>query len=169
MFANRESNGVILFLDFDGVLHHHDVMVERIPDRTRIPIMQGPGELFQWVPQLESVIAPHPDVQIVLSTKWVWWFGIDYCRSRLPDALAARVIGATWEGGWAMPLCWIHWDRCRQIRHHVDKYAIDRWLAIDDDDHGLFDEDRANWVVTDPSLGVAERDTMRLISEALCP
>lgn len=167
MYGRARNDLLILFLDFDGVLHHWNVMVERTPDRKRIPIMEGPGELFQWVPHLEAALAAYPDTKIILSTKWVWWFGIEYCRDQLPASLAAKVIGATWEGGWVMPEGWSHWDRCRQIRFHAEKYQIERWFAIDDDDRGLASDDREHWVITPVWLGVSDPLALQQIVEHL--
>lgn len=56
---------MILFLDFDGVLH---------PDAAFLvkgrPTLKAEGQLFMWAPLLVDVLADFPEVQIVLSTSW---------------------------------------------------------------------------------------------------
>lgn len=146
----------MIFLDFDGVLHDHDVVVDKTHDGKRFPVMRGLGELMQWVQHLEALIAPYPALQIDLSTKWVRWFGIDFCRAALPGSLATRVVGATWEGSWAIPEGWIHWTRQKQVQHHAEIYGIERWLALDDDDRGLAGDERERLVITAPSLGISD-------------
>lgn len=158
---------MILFLDFDGVLHPADVAVEKDENGKRLPVLQLPGKLFQWAPLLETALAPYHDVQIVLSTKWVWWFGLPFCKAALPESLAAKVVGATWEGSWQMPEGWVYWDRCRQVRHHAAGYGLEDWFAIDDDDRGLASSDRGQWVITAPWLGVSEARAIREIEAKL--
>jgi hypothetical protein len=61
----------ILFLDFDGVLHplglkaRTDRMVKGKPVATVIPV-----DFFCWVPLLEELLAPHPDVRLVVHSSW---------------------------------------------------------------------------------------------------
>lgn len=159
----------ILLLDFDGVLHDVDVIVERNPDGKRFPTMRGPGELMQWVPILEAALTPYPDVQIVLSTQWVWWFGLEFCRSALPPTLAANVSGATWEGSENMPTGWIHLPRCEQIRLHVRRHKKEEWIALDDDGAGLpvEDQDRDQFVICDSEHGISDPDAINALIEQL--
>lgn len=42
---------MLLFLDYDGVLHPDEVYLKR-----GRPVLRGPGELFMWVPHLLSAI-----------------------------------------------------------------------------------------------------------------
>ena len=56
---------VILFLDFDGVLHPaRAVMGNHGPELT------GGGSLFMWADGLTELLAEHSHVKIVLSTSW---------------------------------------------------------------------------------------------------
>jgi len=55
---------MLLFLDYDGVLHPDEVYLKR-----GRPVLRGPGELFMWVPHLLSAIEG-ADVRIVLSTSF---------------------------------------------------------------------------------------------------
>src|ERR1035437_4369096 len=94
-----------------------------------------------------------------MSTKWVWCFGLPFCRTALPESLAARVIGATWEGTENMPEGWVHLDRCRQVRFHAERNGISStdWFGIDDDMQGMTKADRERFVLTKPWLGLNDR------------
>ena len=58
---------VIIYLDFDGVLHHYDVYL----DHSNRAVLRGMGALFEYASRLESILTPYPDIKIVLSTSWV--------------------------------------------------------------------------------------------------
>ena len=101
----------LLFLDFDGVLHPDAVYLT-----SRGVELRAEGVLFMWAPLLVGALAPHQDVQIVLSTSWARNLGFHRARSVLPAELQSRVIGATWHS--AMGRGWpdfIPWDV--QTRH----------------------------------------------------
>jgi hypothetical protein len=85
----------LLYLDFDGVLHHHDVWWhERVG-----PYMRAPEEykLFQHLPLLETALMPYPAVRIILSTSWVRRYGCAKAAKQLGPRLRQRVIGATFH------------------------------------------------------------------------
>jgi hypothetical protein len=83
---------MILFLDYDGVLHPDEAYLTK-----RGPVLRAEGALFMWAETLADVLAAHPHVQIVLSTSWARQFGFDRARRYLPVALRERTIGATWH------------------------------------------------------------------------
>ena len=85
---------MILFLDFDGVLHPSDVFLI-----ANEPVLIHPKEpdlkLFCWAPILESILDeldPSGEVKIILSTTWVVKLGLERARSYLPKSLLNRVI-----------------------------------------------------------------------------
>lgn len=150
---------MILFLDFDGVLHPDAVHLER-----GRPVLRAEGELFMWVGHLVEALANHPDVRIVLSTSWARELRFTRARDRLPAELRSRVIGATWHSGMATdadhrPLgreTW--WDsatRYQQIRRYVDRAGLTDWIAVDDHPEGWADADRDKLVATDSNLGLS--------------
>jgi len=71
---------VILFLDFDGVLHP-----DPCPDQTR---------LFENAPRLVDVLEEFPDVGVVLSTSWRTVCSQAELLAPLPPPLRSRVLGA---------------------------------------------------------------------------
>ncbi len=71
---------MILFLDFDGVLH---------PDPPQ------PDQRFRSLPRLVSVLRDHLEVEIVISSMWREQLSLDEIRSFFPADIAARIIGTT--------------------------------------------------------------------------
>ena len=150
---------MILFLDFDGVLHPDAVYLER-----GRPVLRADGELFMWAHHLVDALASAPHVRIVLSTSWARELRFARARDYLPAELRPKVIGATWHSGMATdnehrPLgrdTW--WDtstRYEQIRRYADRAGITEWIAVDDQPEGWADADRDKLVATDSRLGLS--------------
>lgn len=83
---------MILFLDFDGVLHPDAVYLTK-----RGVELRAEGGLFMWSSLLSDALANHPDIRIVLSTSWARQISYDHARKALPLPLRSCVIGATWH------------------------------------------------------------------------
>lgn len=121
----------ILYLDYDGVLHPEDV---RVHSRRGIFVHSPAGHtLFEHAALLEALLAPFPQVQIVLSTTWVRVRGFTHARDRLPPALRRRVIGATFHSQHMREWEFVAKPRGQQILEDVARRRPSRWLAIDDD------------------------------------
>lgn len=75
---------MILFLDFDGVLHPQY-------DGAWVP----PGQAFCHLPRLEVVLRGFPGVDLVISSEWRKQFPLDALRARFSHDIAARIVGAT--------------------------------------------------------------------------
>lgn len=119
---------MILYLDYDGVLHHCNVRLAQYGyGEARVPVMAEPGhELFSWAAILERILDeedPEGKVKIILSTSWGYHFGIE-AKSFLPESLQARVIGKTNQS---------MLSRGEQILKHAKANGYKRWIAIDDD------------------------------------
>lgn len=124
-----KTGGLVLYLDFDGVLHHEDVRWTAKGPRLFAP---EPYRLFQHVDLLASLLAAHPRVSIVLSTSWVLRYGCTGAARKLPTALADRVVGATFHSGMDRP-SFLAAPRGMQIWGDVFRRQPVDWLAIDDD------------------------------------
>ncbi len=148
---------MILFLDFDGVLHPDAVYLTR-----RGVELRGPGELFMWAPILENLLAECPQIKIVLSTSWARNLGFREAKKRLPESIRDQVIGATWHSGEAKG--WpdqIHWDvlsRHGQIARYCMRAGLKHWLALDDDDRGWPEDQRHHLLFCDPQTGLSGLD-----------
>ncbi|MGA8008086.1 MAG: HAD domain-containing protein [Thiomonas sp.] len=144
----------VLYLDFDGVLHHENVY--RHP--TRGPVLHAPAEfrLFQHAELLANLLEPYPDIAIVLSTSWVRVLDFHRSRKRLIEPLRERVIGATFHRR-HMRDQWKFMDLPRgiQVLADVQRRQPAAWLALDDDGEGWPDLFRGHLILTDPVHGIS--------------
>jgi len=161
---------VILFLDFDGVMH---------PSRAYMgqhgPELAGDGSLFMWADLLATALAEHPGVQIVLSTSWVRRLPYMQVCGYLPPMLRRRVIGSTWhrirtEADYSKGLPFSYWQtasRYQQVRRWVDLYRVTRWLAIDDHAEEWAEADRARLIHTNGETGLSDSAVLARLSGLL--
>ncbi|WP_122603930.1 HAD domain-containing protein [Pseudomonas viridiflava] len=144
---------MILFLDFDGVLHPDDVYMT-----SKGPHLLSSGQLFMWAPILEKELALFPEVKIVLSTSWVRQLDFSRAKKRLPIGLQTRVLGSTWHSSmskvWADQVWWDQTSRHGQILRYVARANISDWIAIDDDSEGWASTDRDRLLLTNRNEGL---------------
>ncbi|MFZ3001111.1 MAG: HAD domain-containing protein [Undibacterium umbellatum] len=135
---------MILFLDFDGVLHS-----EPCYDK---------AQLFSCLPRLEAVLREFPEVQIVISSTWRESRTISELKSFFSFDIGERIIGAT-------PL-WTEISAIVEIIGYQRHSEIEGWLrqscepwrdwvAIDDKPY-LFKPFLKNLVKTNPNVGFDE-------------
>lgn len=147
---------VILFLDFDGVLH---------PDaafRTKRGIeLRASGKLMMYAEILHNILRDFPPLKISLSTSWVRMLGYQRARAALPATLQDRTVSATWHSrmrstareGYDL------FTRYEQICGAVTRAGITRWIAIDDDPDFSWPVYDDRLVRCDPSLGLGCEQT----------
>lgn len=147
----KGAGAAVLYLDFDGVLHHENVLWH---PRRGAYLHAGPQHsLFQHAPLLTQLLEPHPDVLIVLSTSWVLQYGVTGAAKRLPDGIRARVVAATYHTAMqrdafrALP-------RGQQVYEDVLRRRPGAWLALDDVDEGWPSHVREHVFITDPEQGI---------------
>ena len=142
----------ILYLDYDGILHPADVRVTREePLRPQVYVRGEPTDqpMFLYASLLELILAPYPDLKIILATSWVRAFGYEYALGQLSPALQSRVIGAA-----TFPAP----TRFDSIDIDAQERGLTRWLALDDDMRGWPDARRHQVVApTSPVLGLAQQ------------
>ena len=155
---------MILFLDFDGVLHDADVYVV-----SKHPIMRGEGKLFEHAPLLAEALAGRPDGRIVLATNWVPWLGFDRAKEYLLPEIRQRVIGATWHSKGDLPRRdWISLTRFYQISTYVERHHLHDWIALDDDDEAWPARFQSHLVhCLDDSKGLSDPETYARLLEKL--
>lgn len=142
---------MILFLDFDGVLHGNDaglelnvrdeVSLQSLTDEQRRFITRDGrlivGEnLFGHADRLAMALEPYPDVRIVITSTWRIHFELEALKSFLPASLADRVIGIT-------PQVFSR-DGVSQRLREIDLYfgknnrVLEPWIVLDDQDWLFF-------------------------------
>lgn len=162
--SNRVVPSQVLYLDFDGVLHHSSVF--RSPRRgIHIDSRVAPGRyLFEWTDHLVRAVQPYPELAIVLSTSWVRVLGYTGARDYLPPTLASRVIGATFHrryhrGDYVSGMSQ-HWpERGFEVMRDVSRRQPWQWVAVDDTDEGWPDSHRDRVVLCDPNTGLGDAGT----------
>ncbi|MGZ5799949.1 MAG: HAD domain-containing protein [Burkholderiaceae bacterium] len=155
---------MILYLDFDGVLHDEDVVWMR----AKGIVMRTPGRsLFEWEPILVDLLAPHPRVQIVLSTSWVRVKSFNYAKHRLSQPLRDRVVGATYNNGQMIADSFAAMPRGMQIWGDVVRRQPEEWMAIDDDDFGWPAWCRDKLVLTHEKRGLNDTSVQKELVEKL--
>jgi hypothetical protein len=125
------TDGLILYLDFDGVLHPDAVYMR--PGKGPY-IDRPPGhKLFEHAELLERVLLPYPDVKIVLSTPWLRIYkSVAKVSRRLTPDLRARVIGAASHVS-MHPELLRQPSRSMQIWSDVLRRQPRDWVALDCD------------------------------------
>ena len=112
---------MILFLDFDGVLH---------PD----PCTDA-ARLFEHAPRLAQALSGFLDVALVLSTAWRQTRPYDELLALLPPELRQRTIGTTPNfSDFAALAALIPYHRQAECTHWLrhNRLEGEAWLALDD-------------------------------------
>ena len=151
--AGLHHAGVVLYLDFDGVLHHDEVYWSR---KRGIHIRAPGHRLFEWAEILEEILAPYSEVSIVLATSWVRVKSYEFAKKQLSPALQSKVIGATFHRREMNKFVFENTARGEQIYADVKRRQPTAWLAIDNDDVGWPSHCRSNLIKTDDALGLSD-------------
>ena len=155
----------ICYLDFDGVVHVESVYWS--PKRG-IYLANAPGRiLFEWMPILEQLLAPYPDVRIVLSTSWVRARSFNFAKQQLNLPLQERVIGATFHHRHMREEDFVLLPRGVQIANDVRRRVPQSWFAIDDDHVDWPDWCRDNLIRTDGAVGLSDSKIQNEIQRML--
>ena len=118
---------MILFLDFDGVLH---------PMFPREDLKHAENQHFSYMPRLESVLRDFPHVDIVVSSDWRKMHTLEQLRGFFSPDIAQRIIGVTP----AVERVGVAVSYAERVRHSevlawldANGHAATPWLALDDD------------------------------------
>lgn len=154
----------ILYLDFDGVLHHENCLWH---PRRGAYLQALPGhKLFQHVELLENMLMPYPNVLIVLSTSWVLRYGFSGAAKRLSPNLRSRVIGATYHSSMPKDL-FADMQRGVQVTNEVLRRRPGSWLALDDNQEGWPAWSFPNVLFSHPVLGINDACVKSAFAEKL--
>lgn len=78
--ATMDSEAPTLYLGFGNVLHRGEASLDTL---RRVTLESG-GKPFGDTHHLLDALAPYPNLQIVLTTAWVWWVGDEEVVALLP-------------------------------------------------------------------------------------
>lgn len=143
---------MILFLDFDGVLH---------------PTWPYPDDMaFREVPRLLAVLDDFPQIELVISSSWRLLRNSPDWDS-VPEPLRARIVGHTPQvrrriyagypvGYTPEPIRYLEIVRYLKSR----KQADEPWVALDDDER-LFPPGCPNLVLCRHGFGDPEEEVLR--------
>lgn len=153
----------VLYLDYDGVLHHENVLWH-----PRRGVYAGPPGfvLFEHAALLDELMAPYPLLKIVLSTSWVRTYGCYRTAQRLPESLRRRVIGATFHSKMSEQMFLLK-PRGKQVLEDVVRRRPSNWLALDDTDEGWPNAHQDHVLITDETLGIAAPGMAERIAASL--
>ena len=143
---------MIVFLDFDGVLH---------PD----PCVDA-KRLFEHAPRLAQAVHDFPDVGLVLSTAWRQTRPYQQLLVMLPAGLRERIIGMTPNfGDFAPHASLIPYRRQAECVQWLQQNRLqgEAWLALDDR-YGLFTPYCENLIACQPQSGFDADVSARLRS-----
>lgn len=144
---------MIIYLDFDGVLHHENV----VWIHGKGIQMAEPGHaLFEWEPILVELLEPYPAVKIVLSTSWVRVKSFSYASGRLSPALRNRIIGSTFHSRLMDRNEFSRLARGAQIVADATRRQASEWLALDDDGEDWPTGHQTRLVHTNEALGISD-------------
>jgi len=131
---------MLLFLDFDGVLHP-SFCVER--------------NYFCRVELFSGAMREHPGASIVISSSWRHFHPLDKLRSFFPGDIADRIIDATKESDGR--------QRHTEILEYLEESATPGmpWAALDDS-RFEFPALCPNLILCDSRVGLTEVDVARL-------
>lgn len=132
-----------LFLDYDGTLHGWPIR-----------------EPFEHASALADVLAP-TDVEIVLTTSWVWKYGWVVASAHLPEALRVRVVGSVYEGIADGALS--HLTRASVIERYLARPRwplLSKWVVLDDAASTFEREERV--IRCNPKTGLTRVELERL-------
>lgn len=131
------STALILFLDFDGVMHRAE------------------NGSFERMPQLSRLLAEHPDLVVVLSTNWKVNAAPERLLALFPAELRGHVVGVTPDLADGSPF-----QRERECVAWAKARGLGRYIALDDDPSG-FSEGCPFLVLTDRYVGLDEEAVAR--------
>ena len=151
---------MILFLDFDGVLHPFTGV--------------GRGDSFADWPRLASVLEEHPHVDIVISSSWRSIPAEEWERE-VPESLRARIVGRTPEIKRPLRIQYPVNYKPEPIRHmEILRYLQSSrqqgrpWVALDDD-ATLFPAACPNLILCRDGFGEIEERALREALTRLLP
>ncbi|WP_231949997.1 HAD domain-containing protein [Paraburkholderia caribensis] len=154
-----------LFVDFDGTLHVGNAYIDENND---ISLDTG-RPLLEFAPLLVELLAPYPEVEIVLTTSWARRLPDERVIAYLPPELRPRVIGTTSNIKPRRSYVLDGTERTHIITSYAYGKRLKHWLAIDDAVFGAerFGRERGelvdHFLLLDPMRGINNESVLQRI------
>ncbi|WP_431273272.1 HAD domain-containing protein [Variovorax ureilyticus] len=132
---------MILFLDFDGVLHPEGDASH--PD--------GSTD-FCFLPRLEVLLREFPHVRIVISSSWREKLAYKTLLKPFSEDIRARILGATPHSGFGLPHPFAHREGEIIAWLQLHDAVSEQWVALDDAEW-QFDDYKDHLVVCGSFVG----------------
>lgn len=134
------NEGLLIFLDFDGVLRRKDARLYRFEK----PLLA----LF------ETAVRSIPGAEIVVTSSWREAMGLEALRRLFSPDVAARIVGVAPFG---------NEGRYGEILAYLKESAAvgRRWVVVDDDPYGY--PRNTPLILVDPAQGFSPEDAQRLV------
>lgn len=112
---------VVLFLDFDGVLHHFFPLADSSDEG---------NQHFAFAPNFEHAVrACEREVEIVISSTWRKAYSLDEIKQNFPPDIAAKIVGVTP----IMGLGNTRGSRQLEVQAWLDEHRPhSQWVGVDD-------------------------------------
>lgn len=136
-----EYDSMLLFLDFDGVLHP--------TTRDRVP--------FQYIEAFEEILRRFPAVSVVISSSWREVFDLEHMREGyFSEDVQPRIIGVTPVLRGAT-----RWD---EIKAYLEGVGYQGRYIVIDDDEGEFPADLKCLMLCESHIGLDASKQLELVS-----
>lgn len=139
--CNCSGGTVLLYLDFDGVLHRRM------------------NETFERMPLLEKILKQCPELHIVVSSSWRETMTLEGLKYLFPVAFRHRIIGVTPS---LQEVKDTEYVRYRECLIHARHMGINKFIIIDDESH-RFPPGCENLVSTNYSEGMTDQTVESVI------
>ncbi|CAD6529263.1 hypothetical protein LMG27952_02280 [Paraburkholderia hiiakae] len=158
-----------LFVDFDGTLHAGNAYIGEDDEIT----LDTGRPLLEFAPLLVELLAPYPDVEIVLTTSWGRRLSVERVIAYLPPELRPRVVGTTSSIKPRRSYVLDGTERTHVIASYVYGKRLKHWLAIDD---AVFGAERfgqepgelvGHFLLLDPTRGISDENAQQRIRQWL--
>ena len=147
----------IIFLDFEGVLHGANELVDWPTSGLPLAEFAKRLQLLYWAPDLAKLLEGHDDVKIIVYSTWRKECRVEQLQALL-GPLGPYVLGMTHRG----------LARAESIVDMVKRLEIADYIILDDD-RSAFPEGTDGLVICDPLTGVSAPRIQAEITQWLGP
>ena len=146
----------VLFLDFDGCLHPPGLLACQVHQGAAGSFEYAvPVDLFLWLPILTNLLAPHPDVFIVVHSSWRGTYSAAEIGDMLGD-LGCRYLGVTTPG-----------PTFGSITAWLSRNTATTWRILDDAPSEFPDPPPLELIICHPLMGLSAPDVQAQIADWL--